>query len=68
MRDRLRMPKREGEILNSLRRELDVRRQQAAWYWDTEHGVGYVSNSISVGATGSNFEYSYVCQFPDYNP
>ncbi|VDC01912.1 unnamed protein product [Peniophora sp. CBMAI 1063] len=36
-------PEKEREILNFIRRELDVRKQQAAWYWDSSrHGLDYV--------------------------
>ncbi|VDC01909.1 unnamed protein product [Peniophora sp. CBMAI 1063] len=40
-REKLYRPMKEGEILATLRRELDVRKP-AEWYWDGDHGLGYV--------------------------
>ncbi|VDC01910.1 unnamed protein product [Peniophora sp. CBMAI 1063] len=36
--------RRKGEkaILNSIRQELDIEKQRAAWYWDIQHGSSYV--------------------------
>ncbi|VDC01908.1 unnamed protein product [Peniophora sp. CBMAI 1063] len=42
-RDSFYQPEREREMLNFIRRELNDRKQQAAWYWDSNrHGPDYV--------------------------
>lgn len=45
-RHRLQRPKKE-RVLNFIRRELDIRKQQAAWYWNANHGLEYVLNRVT---------------------
>ena len=66
-RDIFYQPKKEGKILNTIRRHLNDTRQQAAWYWDSSrHGIGcvfFVVDSIA----GADHTASYVSEYPEYN-
>ncbi|KZV76971.1 hypothetical protein PENSPDRAFT_277227 [Peniophora sp. CONT] len=52
-------PKKEKEILNFIRRELNVRKQQAAWHWDSQHGLAYVCVFVIDAMTQADYADSY---------